>query len=171
MNSVNNHCGNRVNFTARMDVKDVTKNVERWKNIAKIFEGKTQKYDRDVFEIMDGITSDGGVHVYNWRWDAQKAGVAELNEHSCDFSQAATDKMLEHSDETIAIKFVKMLKHFTDFDKEAEKAETFVNKVVTKEDPTGFESKFWDVWYNKACTELKNKFAKDPILNEASGIN
>ena len=57
MNDINNN----VNFTARMDVKQVL-DTQRWKNISKIFRQTTKEYPHDTFhltEYLDRIEAIG----------------------------------------------------------------------------------------------------------------
>ena len=60
MNGIGN--ANSINFTATMDVSEVRNNKERWENVAKIFEQKTQKYE-DTF-TLSALDDGEGLLLY-----------------------------------------------------------------------------------------------------------
>lgn len=94
MNDINNN----VNFTARMDVKQVL-DTQRWKNISKIFRQTTKEYPHDTFRLTEYID----------RIEANGINSKTGNEIEVQFNFENIAKLMEMSDEKIAEKFKKML--------------------------------------------------------------
>lgn len=154
MNKISN---NNLAFTARMDIKGVKSNVERWKNIAAMFENKTQKYTDDVFEVS---TCDDNLYIYQYN------DVHDW-EHCCDITKAQAERLMSKTDEKITGTFVKLFNIFKRQDEECLTATEFINKL-SKNDKYGtvekFEVKFWDALVNKQITDRNMALSKDADL-------
>lgn len=94
MNDINNN----VNFTARMDVKQVL-DTQRWKNISKIFRQTTKEYPHDTFHLTEYLDRIEAIGINS------KTG----NEIEAQFNLENIAKLMEMSDEKIAEKFKRML--------------------------------------------------------------
>ena len=139
MTEINNH----INFTARMDVKGFHKNTKRLKNIAKIFEEKTQKYPNDTFSLTN---RGSDIHVYHLN-----DGISGL-ENEYQMTKKNWNNLLQKSDDYIANKLVKLFHINIRDNKETAIADRYINNALKRdkfEDATNFESHFWNAFLNK----------------------
>jgi len=157
MNGINN---TNVNFTAKMDVRKFTKaGQNRMKNIAEAFEAKTKKYPDDTFEITD--YGEGGVQIYH--------NDKGSNEHCTDITKQQWDSLLSQSDNFITGKLVKLFNIFKTEDHEYNRAGKYIASVIKNDkndDPTDFQTKFWDLLVDKTQQDTKIAISKDPVLKD-----
>ena len=105
---INNNLNCNVNFTAKLDLANVKNNRKVWKNVAQIFEDKTQKIPYE-FQLSD---SNNCVDIY-----ALTDNTLDDIEHSCTLSKEATKKLMSYPAEKISQKLVKLLNIFKHQDK------------------------------------------------------
>lgn len=117
---------NNINFTAHLDLSNVKLERNRWKNVAKMFEDKTQK-DLYTFQLSD---SGKQLDVYAF------PDALEDVEHSCTLSKEGTKKLMESSDERITQKLIKLLNIFKHQDNTRMTAVEFLKKLE-KDDKYG----------------------------------
>ena len=125
---INNNLNYNVNFTARLDLTNVKNNRKVWKNVAQIFEDKTQKTPYD-FQITD---SNSRIDIYALADNTLEDGI----EHCCTLSKEATKKLMSYPAEKISQKLVKLLNVFTHQDKTRYDALDFLKKLE-KDDKYG----------------------------------
>jgi len=158
MNSINNR-QNSVNFTAKMDISGVKTGAERLQNIAQMFETKTKKYPNDTFQLRDFGDS--------FQIDYMDK-VTEL-EHCASIPTETWNKFLQKSDEAITKKLVKLFNIFKKEDREIEKAQKYIDSFIKNDknnDPTRFESKFWDIVVARTNADKQIAVKKDPVLRD-----
>lgn len=163
MNNVQN---TPINFTAKLDVRHIKYNRERWENIAKIFEENTKKI-KDEFELSERssfpLDYPPVLHLDAFTSKEQKF----LNEHCADTQGEHMKSFYENSDETIAKKLEKLLRIFRREDTDKEIAKDFLTKIQKNDkhnDATGFNERFWDVMIDKLEVDTRLSLDKDPIL-------
>ncbi len=105
---INNNFSRNVNFTARLDLNNVKNNRKVWKNVAQIFEDKTQKIPYE-FQLSD---SNNCVDIY-----ALSDNTLGDIEHCCTLSKESTKKLMSYPAEKISQKLVKLLNVFKHQDK------------------------------------------------------
>lgn len=169
MLAVNN---NNINFTAHLDLTKVKLERNRWKNVAKMFEDKTQK-DLYTFQLSD---SNRQLDVY-----AFPDALDEV-EHSCTLSKESTKKLMEASDEKITQKLIKLLNIFKHQDNTRMTAIEFLKKLH-KDDKYGTLTfpnyKNGDSIYDRIFIPVMDKMKadriaateKDTILKDAQFID
>lgn len=158
MNTINASNQN-VNFTARMDLRGVTKNLERWQKVAKEFEAKTSKYPNDTFDITDFADS---CEIYHY-----DKGVK--HENGCSIGVEQLKNLFENTDDFVAKKMIKLFNIFKAKDAEYDSAEKYISSVIKKDkngDPTDFEQKFWDIVVDKAEKDRDIAVSKDKVLSQ-----
>ena len=153
MNNINNN----VNFTARMDIRKVSINKDRWKNIAQIFEQKTAKYPNDTFKMED---LPNGISGYNFN-------NKNANEICANITGVEFDRLLNMSDSTIVSKFKKML----DISAKKQKIYDATNQYIEKLSKAAKNSEIneTNIWYKAAdiaeketkALQNKDNFLKD----------
>lgn len=155
MNNINNN----VNFTARMDVSQITMNKSRWQKIATLFEKETQKYPNDEFRMRDLPNGVGG---YNY--NPQTYDEISVNVEGVEF-----DRLLNMDDNVIVSKFKKILdigakkrQIYNETDKFIKK----LSKIVKKTGIDDIENKIWDNSVDIAVAETKTLQNKDKFLKD-----
>lgn len=153
MLAVNN---NNINFTAHLDLTKVKLERNRWKNVAKIFEEKTQK-DLYTLELTD---SGKQLDIYAFPEDFDDV------EHSCTLTKEATKKLMETSDEKISQKLIKLLNIFNHQDTTRKTAIEFLKKLQ-KDDKYGTLTfpnyKNGDSIYDRLFIPVMDKMKADRI--------
>ena len=91
---------NTPNFTAKLDVSELNKNVRRWKNIAKIFEARTANNYSDSFALVDNGKDSFDVLYYSG--NGIGLGLCKLEK-----TKMAT--LLKNPDDMIADTFSRLL--------------------------------------------------------------
>lgn len=124
---INNNLNCNVNFTARLDLTNIKNNRKVWKNVAQIFEDKTQKIPYE-FQLSD---SNNCVDIY-----ALSDNTLEDIEHCCTLSKESTKKLMSYPAEKISQKLVKLLNVFKHQDKTRYTALDFLKKLE-KDDKYG----------------------------------
>lgn len=163
MNNVQN---TPINFTAKLDVRQIKYNKERWENIAKIFEMNTKKIN-DEFELSERssypLNYPPSLHLDAYTSREQKS----INEHCADTFGEHMKSFYENSDETIAKKLEKLLRIFRREDKDKEIAKDFFAKIQKNDkhnDATVFDDKFWDIMTEKLDVDTRLSLDRDPVL-------
>lgn len=164
---MNNIRNNNINFSAKLDIRPIQKDINRWQNIAKSFEKETQRYPKDVFEV-----SNGGEALNELRFYSYVSKNGDVYEHCCDLSEQQSADLLSRTNEQITRKLVKLFKMFKKEDESYDMAKDFVTKLrktTRDKNMEQFEDKFWDAFVEKASNDfatLKNKDAdfKDYII-------
>ncbi len=106
MLAVNNN--NNVNFQARLDVSQITKNKKMWNEVAEMFEAKTSKKPY-TFYIDE---SNGQLFI-----DTFNVTKLDDHEHQCILSREGTEKFMAMTPEKKVSKLVKLLNIFRHQDK------------------------------------------------------
>ena len=161
MTTINNSSSN-INFTARLELSPslAKKYSQRLENIAQTFETKTRHYKDDVFSINGREADNVGFHIYHYDKDME-------HENGCDITSEQWNKLFEKPDEFIAKKLTKLFNIFKKKDKEYDNAGKYVVSVIKKDknnDPTDFESKFWDIVVDKANSDMQIAAGKDAVI-------
>lgn len=169
---ISNNYNNNVNFTARLDLKHVTKNKRMWNEVAKMFEAKTSKTPY-TFSIDD---SDNVIGIY-------ATNRTRLNdiEHSCTFSKEGTKKFMALTPEKKVNKLAKLLDIFKRHDKttntglecleKLEKQDKFGTLTTCERgDLSFFDRVHWAVM-DKAQADRSIAASKDPIFKDADFLD
>ena len=152
MNDINNN----VNFTARMDVKQVL-DTQRWKNISKIFRQTTKEYPHDTFHLTE----------YADRIEASGINSKTGNEIEAQFNFENMAKLMEMTDEKIAEQFKKILDITSHKQKIYDATKKYTEKLsqLTEKD----FSEDMNIWENAtkiATNEAKSMQNKDSFLKD-----
>lgn len=169
---ISNNYNNNVNFTARLDLKHVTKNKRMWNEVAQMFEAKTEKTPY-TFSID---VSDGVIDIY-----ATNSTRLTDMEHSCTFSKEGTKKFMALTPEKKVNKLAKLLNIFKRYDKttntglecleKLEKQDKFGTLTTSeKGDVSFFDRVLWAVT-DKAQADRSIAASKDPIFKDADFLD
>lgn len=157
-NAVNNQYN--LNFTAKLDIRQMKGDKQRWKNIAKIFEEKTKNYPEDKFGISggSGMETLAGVlskdNLYGWLF--------------CSLSKKASEKLFTLPDIAVAEK----LKAIFQFLKYKEKTILDAEKFSAQEGfysskaPEKIDEKFWKLIFELIENKKKNYLDKDSLFKK-----
>jgi hypothetical protein len=151
MNSINS---NNVNFTAKMDVRSLTKNKSQWQAIAKRFEEQTQKklYDFELERFDDEISLF-----------ANNPKNIE-NEHLCTISSKGEEKLLKLPLEKAVNKLKKLLDLLRHDDKTDKIASDLMQKLERNDKYHTLDNKsenHWGTLFEQIHGSLLDKKAAD----------
>ncbi len=145
---------NTVNFTARMDLKGVHKNIKRWENISANFSEKTKGIN-DTFTLIE---KDNGLEV-----EAFDEGLIY-------FSEKTLKKLLKLTDEKVAETFKKLSDIFLQKRNTLNAAHTNINNIKYRTAPDEIEdiaNKIMDATITKIYSDANKALKSDKILKKA----
>ncbi len=152
-----------VTFTARMDVKALKFDKERWKNISKIFETKTSDFPNDRFVLSN---PDNTIYLETSSKESERF-------HELSWKLNKNLKLFKLADEEIAEKFTKILKIFKKQDSLYDETGAYLKKVssiLPKDEYAKLEDATWEKVVDLEYDLTKNAFNNDPILKQAEII-
>lgn len=151
-----NSCGSRINFTAKLDVSQMTTNVKRWKNIAQIFETKTADAPHDTIILMKD--EQGAVDICHMLKDS---GISY-----CKLAKEKISSLLKNPDEKVADSMAKLLGIYKHTNKNIDFAHDLLNKMEKndKSFDSEFAGEFWKLVFNKCTKDVQKSINKDPSL-------
>lgn len=169
---ISNNYNNNVNFTARLDLKNVAKNKRMWNEVAQMFEAKTSKTPY-TFHIDD---SNRVIDIY-----ATNSTRLDDIEHSCTLSKEGTKKFMALTPEKKVNKLAKLLNIFKRYDKttntglecleKLEKQDKFDTLTISERgDISFFDRILWAVT-DKAQADRVIETSKDPIFKCADFLD
>lgn len=168
---------NNINFQARLDLSRVSKDKERWNNIAKVFEKGTTGYPKQILEVgddtgypkpilnmwNDAITENKDIFTA-FTTGPKNDGSGEIE---VQFSKDLYKRLMKLSDERVAAKLKKILKMSFKMDKFFCAFEKFEKKLADDE-------KVWNPFHDALDAQIDieiDKIAKpDRILKDAKII-
>lgn len=145
---------NNINFTARMDLKGIKKNMQRWESISEKFSSKTQDID-DTFTLME---KDSGLEV-----EAFDEGLIH-------FGEKTLKKLLKLTDEEVAEKFKKLSDIFVQKRKTLNAAHKNINNFRSRTAPDEFEDiadSIMDKAISKIYSDAETAINSDKLLKKA----
>ena len=160
MNTINTNYN--PNFTGiKLDVSKVTKNKQRWDNIAKIIEQRASKVkSNDNVEIYS-IENGNGIYI-----DVDTfAKTGKGSNHQIEAIGVQLDNIMIRPDKYIAGKIIKFVKLCRKQDKTYNALNDFIRKTKSNEDDD-FSQKLTDLVVNKVVDEQKEIIAKDNLLSK-----
>ena len=147
---------NTPNFTAKLDVSELNKNVRRWKNIAKAFEARTANNYIDSIALIDN-----GKGSFEVSYSFEKG----IGFSFCKLGKNQMATLLKNPDDMIAGTFSRLLAIYKFQCKKIGYAKEFLNKV---EHDGGADVEFvnslWTLVINKCASGVQNMLNKDPML-------
>lgn len=157
---MDNNINNNINFTAKLNIKALTNNKSRWKNIATEFERQTLKLKDDALVL----TNDNELEICKHYGPKVTTIYSRLQELS--LTNECTQKLMQLSDEKIAKKLAYILNIFK---KEEETAKVFchmdkIGNIKNKSGNTNIDSDL----VSKMLDALKQKIRLDTIDSVAS---
>ena len=153
-----------LNFTGiKLDASKVTKNKQRWENIAKIIEQRTAKVKSndnvEVYSIDDG----NGIYI-----DVDTfAKTDKGGNHQIEATGIQLDNIMIRPDKYIAGKIIKFVKLCRKQDSTYNALNEFIHKIKSNDDPE-FSQKLTDIVVNKVIDEQKEIIAKDKLLSKVN---
>ena len=165
VNSINN-----TTFNAKLDVRGMTTNKARWKNIARIFEEKTANSKDGLIELWDANSSLGDRLCIN----CIPLVNGKDDELYIEGAESIADKLLKLSDEKAAGRFVKLFNTAQKLVKDKYQAVNFVDKFSVKYKNVKDEEAIFEEVYSPMIDifleNAKQKVAKDSIFRNCRVI-
>jgi len=152
-----------INFTARMDVKALKLDKERWKNVSKFFETKTSDFPKDKFVLSN---SDDTIYL-------ETSSKTSERFHEVFWRINKDLKLLKLGDEEIAEKFAKILKIFKKQDSLYDETGAYLKKVsslLPENEYAKLEDATWEKVVDLEFDLTKKAFNNDPVLKQAEII-
>lgn len=151
-----NNLNNNINFTARMDISKITMNKNRWNNIAKLFEQRTQKYPNDTFYMEDLANGISGYNI-----NPKTGSEICANIFGLEF-----DRLMNMSDTRIVAKFKKMLDISAKQQKIYNATNQYLDKIEKITKNRNEDTKIWDIVVDIANNETKKLQSQDSFLKD-----
>lgn len=157
MNKINN---NNITFAATLNINKMGTNVQRWKEISKVFPQKTTDYPHDILELSD-CTKDLDAYSIN-----TKNGTDAL----VSIPETGYEKLLQMNNDKIVNTFKKMFSIFEYRDKEFEKATKATDELRQNNNSTTIDKAIDDIWdttVDRVQMHKDKAIAGDEVLETA----
>lgn len=148
---------NKVNFTARMDVSNVSNNLKRWRSVANLFETKTARSPEDVFTLLP--SREGSLDV--------AYSLDNVDISFCKLQMPQIKKLLKETDDSIAASFAKLLVIYQAQVKKIGYAKEFLDKMSNsgRNVDADFTAKLWRVVMEKCMKDVNKSLEANTSLN------